>query len=111
MSESRDELFQRHQTLFQICVLCIPAFQFFAQLLVQPLNRRERDAIGIDGRDVFVVCANIECSVEILRHGTEVWRVECHDIPAPGAAAMLAVAAAGALVRRARRGGRAAVRS
>ena len=53
-----------------------PAFCFLLSIFyffVEPLDRRQRHAVGIDGRDVLVVVASsAEGSVEILRHRTDV---------------------------------------
>ena len=44
------------------------------ELRVQPLDRRERDAVGIDGRDRPLVRADGERPIEVLRH-----RADVHD--------------------------------
>src|SRR5207244_1796477 len=54
---------------------CVLPFQFrplLLRLLVQPLNRRQRHALGVRGDDVLVVRTNAERSVEILGHGADV---------------------------------------
>ncbi len=48
------------------------ALIFVLHDLIQPLNRRQRDAVGIDGGDVLVVFAHGESRGEILRHGADV---------------------------------------
>ena len=70
--EFPNDLFELDDAPGQRRVLPIAAFQFLGQLLIQPLNRRQRHAVGVHGRDVFVVGAETESRVEILRYGTDV---------------------------------------
>src|SRR5687767_10052731 len=66
----RNEFFQCDQLLFQV----LDARFFLLHLLVQPLNRRQRHAVGIDGRDGFVSGTQAKSSFEILGDRAEMGR-------------------------------------
>src|SRR5205809_2347892 len=67
-AESPNGLFQFRETLLQFRVLGAGFFQ----LLVQPLNRRQRRAVGIHGGDAGVALADFKRGFEILRHRPDV---------------------------------------
>jgi len=61
------------QPLPQLCVLHVPAFYFFGELLVQPLDRGQRHAAFIHYSNVFVVQADTEGGVKILCHRADMF--------------------------------------
>ena len=56
----------------QAALLLVPALALGLQLAAQPLDRRQRDAVGVDRGDVAAVSADPEGAVEVLRHGADV---------------------------------------
>jgi hypothetical protein len=73
------------QLAFEIVQLGSPGVEFGAELrvlragffefLIQPLNGRQRHAVGVHGGDVFVVRGEAEGGVEILRRRAEVFLI------------------------------------
>jgi len=84
---SSDSSFSTSAVGWRICALCRAILASFSRLLasalsllasasfssrIQLLNRGERDAFGIDGRNVLVVFAQAKGGAEVLRHRAEV---------------------------------------
>ena len=67
LHEFLEKLFELFDTLLKGRV--IPSRVL--QLLVQPLDGRQRHAVGIHGGDVFVILAQVEGGGEILGHEAE----------------------------------------
>src|SRR6266567_7267388 len=61
-----DYFFDNFKALFQLPYLRFFPFQFYLELLVQPLYRRQRHAVGVHHRDMFVVHTHVERGIKIL---------------------------------------------
>src|SRR6266446_704261 len=70
--ELADHLSQVCHRRFEFPNLAVLSRELLFELLVQPLNRRQRHAIGVHGANAFVVQANGEGSVKILGHRADV---------------------------------------
>ena len=75
---TRLRVFRFHQSLqllqpfFQLGILHTQGRVFRIYFFVQPLDRRQRHAIGFLSRDALIVGARIKRRLEILRHRADV---------------------------------------
>src|SRR5258708_710789 len=75
-----DYFFDNFEALFHLPYLRFFPFQFHLELLVQPLNRRQRHAVGVHHRDMLVVHTHVERGIKILSHWPEVPHTVVGDV-------------------------------
>ena len=79
-----ERIFQLEDARFLLIAACIFRLKLGFQLLVQPLDRRQRNTVGIYRGDGLVAVAQPERGAEILRDRAQVCRTGYLGDIAPG---------------------------
>src|SRR5688572_143766 len=70
--QGSDEFFEAGDALGQGLDVRVFRLELFLELLVEALDGREGDAVGVNGRDGAVVFAKLKGSVKVLSGGADV---------------------------------------